>query len=173
MSGRLDIGRITVCRFSSPSYTFRIFFAQNVAGNHRLDGFPTWSMYVWYIRSNQRRFKPNLTCWAVGWKSVASQNVDVRPPDPHFGFFLAQNVAGKHRLDGFPTWSTYLWCTRSNEKGFNPNLTSLAAGWISVASQYVDFRHPDSHFGFFSLKMLRENIVSMVFLLDLCNCDII
>ena len=99
-----------------PGSTYRIFFAQNAAGKHRLDAFPTSSMYLWYIRSIERRFKPDLTCSAVGVKSVASRY---------------------------------------------------------IVSQYVDFRPPDPHFDLSSPKMLRENIVSMLFLLDLCIYDVV
>ena len=75
------------CRAVNHRRGHRIFFAQNATGKHHLDAFPTWSMYLWYIRSIERSFKPNLTCWAVGWKSVASQYVDFRLPDPYFGYF--------------------------------------------------------------------------------------
>ena len=162
MSGRLEIGRITICRFSSPRSPFRFFFTQNATGKHRLGGFPTWSMYFWYIRSNQRRFKPNWTCWAVGWKSIASQYVDFRAPDPHFGYFSPKVVRKKHRLGVFPIWSMYLWSIRSIERRFQPDFTCWAVGWKSVASRYVDFRPPDLYFGFFSPIMLLENIVSMI-----------
>ena len=152
MSRRLEIDRITVCRFSCPGSTFRIFFAQNAAENHCLGGFPTWSLYLWYSRSIERRFKPDLASLDVGWKLVASQYVDFRPPDSHFGFFSPKMLREKHRLGGFPTWSMYLWYIRSIERRFQPDFTCWAVGWKSVASRYVDFRPPDSNFGFFRPK---------------------
>ena len=158
MSSRLEIGRITVCRFPSPRSTFRIFFAQNAAGKHRFDGFPIWSMYLWCIRSNEEGFKP---IWLLERKvgNRSHHNMSIFVSQIHISDYFAPNAAGKHRLDGFPTSSMYFWYIRSNHGRFKHNLTCWAVGWKSVASQYVDFRPPDPHFGFFSPKMLRENIV--------------
>ena len=148
------------------------FFHQYSAGKKVRDSFPNFGMYLGSIRSNVKRFKADLTCWAVGWKSVASQYVDFRPLDSHFGFFPPKMLRENIVSVVFITWSMYLWYIRSIERRFQPDFFCWAVGWKSVASQYVDFRPPDSNFGFFSPKMLRKNIVSMVYLLDLCICDV-
>ena len=61
------------------------FFAQNTAAKYRHDGFYTF--YVWhYIRSNEKRFKPNLTCWVGGWESVGSRYGRTRVTSFNFQF---------------------------------------------------------------------------------------
>ena len=58
LSGRLEIGRIKLCRFSSPRSKFRIFFAQNAAGKKLRDSFPTSCMYLLFIRNNGADLNP-------------------------------------------------------------------------------------------------------------------
>ena len=174
MSGRLEIGRITVGRYSSPRLRFRIYFAQNAAGKNIRDSFPTSYTYVFVIYQKQwERIQTQFDLLSVRLEIGRITICWFSSPDPDFRYFFAQNTAGKHRLDGFPTWSMYFWSIRSSQRRFKPNLSCWAVGGISVVSQYVDFRHPYPHFGFFAPKKLRKNIVSVVFLLDLCICDIL